>query len=127
MHAGAEGSGQVHTPNHDEVAFGEHRGNRARSRTRPSTPARTSSSARARTSCAGSSCDRGRLIAYSLGNLAGYRNFGIGPVTGTSALLTVRLSPRGLPIGGAVTSLRLDGTGVPTATRRGRRSRRCAA
>jgi len=56
---------------------------------------------------------RGRLIAYSLGNLAGYRNFGIGPVTGTSALLTVRLGPDGTFMSGTLASLRLSGVGIP--------------
>ena len=88
---------------------------RARSRTRRST--------RAPISCVGSGphvlrgieLDRGRLIAYSLGNLAGYRNFGIGPVTGTSALLTVRLGPDGTFMSGGLRSLRLSGAGIPAA------------
>jgi hypothetical protein len=56
---------------------------------------------------------RGRLIAYSLGNLAGWHNFGTQGTTGISALLRVRLAPDGRLLHATVTSLRLDGTGVP--------------
>jgi Bacterial capsule synthesis protein PGA_cap len=115
VHAGAEGSGQVHTPNHDEVAFGESRGN-------PRAFAHAAIDAGADLVVGsgphvlrGIELDRGRLIAYSLGNLAGYRNFGIGPVTGTSALLTVRLGPDGTFMSGGLRSLRLSSAGVPAA------------
>jgi hypothetical protein len=54
-----------------------------------------------------------RLIAYSLGNLSGWHNFGTGGASAYSALLTAELAPSGRLIGGRVTSLRLDGTGVP--------------
>jgi hypothetical protein len=115
VHAGAEGSGQVHTPNHDEIAFGENRGN-------PRAFAHAAIDAGADLVVGsgphvlrGIELDRGRLIAYSLGNLAGYRNFGIGPVTGTSALLTVRLGPDGTFMSGSLRSLRLSGAGIPAA------------
>jgi hypothetical protein len=113
VHAGAEGSGQVHTPDHDEIAFGENRGN-------PRAFARAAVAAGADLVVGsgphvlrGIELDHGRLIAYSLGNLAGYRNFGIGPVTGTSALLQVRLGPDGTFMSGGLSSLRLSGAGIP--------------
>jgi hypothetical protein len=115
MHAGAEGSDKVHTPDHDEVAFGESRGN-------PRAFARTAVEAGADLVVGsgphvlrGMELYRGRLIAYSLGNLAGYRNFGIGPVTGTSGLLQVRLGVDGTFMSGGFTSLRLSGVGIPAA------------
>lgn len=115
VHAGAEGSGQIHTPDHDEFAFGENRGN-------PQAFAHAAVAAGADLVVGsgphvlrGIELDRGRLIAYSLGNLAGYRNFGIGPVTGTSALLTVRLGPDGTFMSGSLRSLRLSGVGIPAA------------
>ena len=37
---------------------------------------------------------RQRLIAYSLGNLAGFHNFGLGGRTALSALLRVRVGPK---------------------------------
>jgi hypothetical protein len=115
VHAGAEGSGQIHTPNRDEIAFGENRGN-------PRAFAHAAIDAGADLVVGsgphvlrGIELDRGRLIAYSLGNLAGYRNFGIGPVTGTSALLSVRLGPDGTFMSGDLRSLRLSGVGIPAA------------
>jgi hypothetical protein len=115
IHAGAEGAGQVHTPNRDEVAFGEHRGN-----ARAFAHAAVSAGADLVLGSGphvlrGIELDRGRLIAYSLGNLAGWHNFGIGPVTGTSALLRVRLGPDGTFMSGGLLSLRLSGIGVPSA------------
>jgi hypothetical protein len=113
MHAGAEGPTQIHTPDHDEIAFGENRGN-------PRAFAHAAIDAGADLVVGsgphvlrGIELRRGRLIAYSLGNLAGYRNFGIGPVTGTSALLTVRLGPDGTFMSGTLASLRLSGVGIP--------------
>jgi hypothetical protein len=115
VHAGAEGSGQIHTPDHDEIAFGENRGN-------PRAFAHAAIDAGADLVVGsgphvlrGIELDRGRLIAYSLGNLAGFHNFGIGPVTGTSALLTVRLGPDGTFMSGSLHSLHLSGAGIPAA------------
>jgi hypothetical protein len=115
VHAGAEGSGQIHTPNHDEIAFGENRGN-------PRAFAHAAIDAGADLVLGsgphvlrGVELDRGRLIAYSLGNLAGFHNFGIGPVTGTSALLTLRLGPDGTFMSGGLRSLQLSGAGIPAA------------
>ncbi len=115
VHAGAEGSGQIHTPNHDEFAFGENRGN-------PRAFAHAAVAAGADLVVGsgphvlrGIELDHGRLVAYSLGNLAGFHNFGIGPVTGTSALLSVRLGPDGTFMSGSLRSLRLSGAGIPAA------------
>jgi hypothetical protein len=113
IHAGAEGAGQVHTPDRDEVAFGEHRGN-ARAFAHAAIDAGADLVVGSGPHVLrGIELDRGRLIAYSLGNLAGWRNFGIGPVTGTSALLRVRLGPDGTFVAGGLISLRLSGIGVP--------------
>lgn len=113
VHAGAEGPSQTRTPNRDEIAFGEHRGN-------PRAFAHAAIDAGADLVVGsgphvlrGIELDRGRLIAYSLGNLAGFHNFGIGPVTGTSALLSVRLGPDGTFMSGRLASLRLSGAGIP--------------
>jgi hypothetical protein len=56
---------------------------------------------------------RRRLIAYSLGNLSGWRNFATGGILSHSALLTAELAPNGRLTGGRVTSLLLDRVGVP--------------
>jgi poly-gamma-glutamate capsule biosynthesis protein CapA/YwtB (metallophosphatase superfamily) len=55
----------------------------------------------------------GRLIAYSLGNFAGYYTLGLGGVTADSAILHVRLRADGTFAGGHVTPIRLVGAGTP--------------
>jgi hypothetical protein len=55
----------------------------------------------------------GRLIAYSLGNFVGYKNFGTGGTLSLSAILSVRLRGDGAFAGGTWTSLRLDGDALP--------------
>jgi hypothetical protein len=114
MHAGAEGAGQAHTPNRDEQAFGELRGN-------PRAFAHAAVDAGADLVLGsgphvlrGIELRHGRLIAYSLGNLAGYRNFALGGRSALSGLLRVRVGPQGSFAAGTFTSLRLTGPGVPS-------------
>jgi poly-gamma-glutamate capsule biosynthesis protein CapA/YwtB (metallophosphatase superfamily) len=56
---------------------------------------------------------RGKLIAYSLGNFAGYYTLGLGGVTADSAILHVTLRSDGSFAGGSVTPIRLAGAGLP--------------
>jgi hypothetical protein len=58
---------------------------------------------------------KGRLIAYSLGNLAGWHNFGTGGRSSLSALITLALAPDGRFFAARIASYRLDGAGVPHA------------
>jgi hypothetical protein len=113
FHGGAEGSGELHVPRGREHAFGEDRGDLRRF-------ARSAIEAGADLVLGsgphvlrGMELYRRRLVAYSLGNLSGWRNFATGGTLSYSALLTVELSPRGRLRGGRVTSLRLDRIGVP--------------
>lgn len=113
MHAGAEGAGHAHTPNRDEEAFGELRGN-------PRAFAHAAVDAGADLVLGsgphvlrGMELRHGRLIAYSLGNLAGYRNFARSGRSALSGLLRVRVGPRGSFAAGSLTSLRLVGPGLP--------------
>jgi hypothetical protein len=53
------------------------------------------------------------LIAYSLGNFAGWDNFGISGDLGLSGLLTVTIDSKGRVRGGRWLSLRLAEPGVP--------------
>jgi hypothetical protein len=53
------------------------------------------------------------LIAYSLGNFAGYKNFGTGGTLSLSAILQVELRGDGTFLSGRWTSLRLDGNALP--------------
>lgn len=56
---------------------------------------------------------RRRLIACSLGNLSGWRNFGTGGTLAYSALLSVEPAAGGRLTSGRVTSLLLDRIGIP--------------
>ena len=55
----------------------------------------------------------GRLIAYSLGNFAGYHNFSLEGVLGESAVLRVTLGADGRFKAGRIVSARLVGAGQP--------------
>ncbi len=114
FHGGAEGSDRTHTPHGHEHAFGEDRGDLrefARVAIRAGADLVLGSGPHV---LRGLELYRGRLIAYSLGNLAGWHNFVTGgPVLSLSALIKVRMGPHGRFREGEITSLRLDGTGVP--------------
>jgi hypothetical protein len=114
LHAGAEGADRVHVPVGHEQAFGEDRGDSRRF-------AHVAIDAGADVVLGsgphvvrGAEVYRERLIAYSLGNLTGWRNFSTAGASGLSALVTVALEPDGRMRGGHVTSLRLDRIGVPS-------------
>ena len=63
---------------------------------------------------------KGRLVAYSLGNFAGWGNFGTSGTLGLSGLLTVRVDRRGEVLGGRWLSLKLAGSGAPAIDPEGR-------
>jgi hypothetical protein len=113
LHAGAEGSDKTHVPYGREHAFGEDRGD-SRAFARGAIDAGADL-----VLGSGPHVLRGvqrykrRLIAYSLGNLAGWRNFNTSGTSGLSALLRVEMAPDGAVTGGRVLSLRLDRVGVP--------------
>jgi hypothetical protein len=113
FHGGAEGADKLHVPYGHEHAFGEDRGDLRRFARRAIDAGADLVLGSGPHVLRGMERYRDRLIAYSLGNLSGWRNFGTGGTLSYSALLTVELSARGRPIGGAVASLRLDGIGVP--------------
>ena len=113
-HLGAEGSDQVHTPIGQELAMGEDRGD-----TRAFTHAAVDAGADVVLASGphvlrGIELHDGKLIAYSLGNFAGWRNFSTAGTLSLSGLLTVRLSPDGYLRGGQFTGLRLSADGVPS-------------
>ena len=114
FHGGAEGADRTHTPRGHEYAFGEDRGDlRAFARTAIRAGADVVLGSGPHV-LRGLELYRHRLVAYSLGNLAGWHNFATGgPVLSLSALLKVDMGPHGRFREGEITSLRLDGTGVP--------------
>ena len=95
MHAGAEGSDADHVTGREETYLGEDRGN-------PEAFAHMAIDAGASLVIAsgphvlrGMQFYQGHLIAYSLGNFAGYHNFSIHGDLTMSAILRVRLSSSG--------------------------------
>jgi hypothetical protein len=113
FHGGAEGADRLHVPYGREFAFGEDRGDLRRFAHRAVDAGADLVLGSGPHVLRGLERYRNRLIAYSLGNLSGWRNFGTGGILSASALLTVELSSRGRPVAGGITSLRLDGIGVP--------------
>lgn len=113
MHAGAEGADKTHTPRGAETAYGEFRGD----------PRRFShamiDAGASLVLGSGPHVIRGieryhdRLIAYSLGNFAGWGNFDTSGVLGLSGILTVTVDGKGDVLGGRWRALRLVGQGVP--------------
>jgi hypothetical protein len=113
MHAGAEGADAAHVANRDETYLGERRGN-------PVAFAHAMIDAGADLVLASGphvlramEWYRERLIAYSLGNLAGSHTLSTAGVLAESALLRVTLDTRGRFIEGSLIPLRLDGFGTP--------------
>jgi hypothetical protein len=118
MHAGAEGSGQTHTPKGTEHAFGEFRGS-----PRAFSHAMIDAGASAVLGSGphvirGIERYKGRLIAYSLGDFAGWGNFGTSGTLGLSGLLTIRIDRQGEVLGGSWLTLRLARPGVPAVDRK---------
>jgi hypothetical protein len=113
MHAGGEGSGQTHTPRGHEVAFGEDRGD-----TRGFAHAAIDAGADLVVGSGphvvrGIERYHGRLIAYSLGNFAGWHNFALGGVLSLTGVLDVTIDKAGRPIEGRIVSLLAAPPGIP--------------
>jgi hypothetical protein len=113
MHAGAEGSYADHVSGREETYVGEDRGN-------PEAFAHQAIDSGASLVIAsgphvlrGMQFYRGHLIAYSLGNFAGYGNFGAGGNLSLSAILHVTLSASGQFEQGRLYPLQLSGQGQP--------------
>lgn len=113
MHAGAEGADKTHVTGASEFAYGENRGN-------PKAFAHMAIDAGASLVLGsgphvlrGMEYYRNRLIAYSLGNFAGFHNFGSSAVTSRSAILRVTLNRRGRPTAGRVFPVTLSASGRP--------------
>jgi Bacterial capsule synthesis protein PGA_cap len=113
MHAGAEGADATHVPEGTETFLGENRGN-----SRLFAHAVIDAGADLVVGSGphvirGMQDYHGRLIAYSLGNFLGYKNFGTGGTLSLSAILRVRLRGDGAFLAGTWVSLRLDSDALP--------------
>ena len=117
VHAGAEGADKIHTPNGPEYAFGEDRGS-----VRSFAHAMVDAGADLVFGSGphvirGIERYRNHLVAYSLGNFAGWHNFGLGGNLSLSGLLTVKIDKTGRIHGGRWRSLYVASPGVPTVDR----------
>jgi len=113
MHAGAEGSGADHVTGREEYYLGEDRGN-------PEAFAHMAIDAGASLVIAsgphvlrGMQFYKGHLIAYSLGNFAGYGNFATGGDLDVSVILHVTLSATGRFESARLSPIEFTGTGRP--------------
>jgi hypothetical protein len=113
MHAGAEGSDADHVTGREETYLGEDRGN-------PEAFAHTAIDAGASLVIGsgphvlrGMQFYQGHLIAYSLGNFAGYHNFSVDGDLTMSAILRVRLSSSGRFEQARLFPVQLTGAGRP--------------
>ena len=113
MHAGAEGSGATHVPHGTETFLGENRGDSRRFAHAVVDAGADLVVGSGPHVIRGMERYHGRLIAYSLGNFVGYKNFGTGGTLSLSAILSVQLRGDGAFVGGTWTSLRLDGDALP--------------
>jgi len=120
MHAGAEGTGASHVADREETYLGERRGN-------PVAFAHAMVDAGADLVLAsgphvlrGLEWYRRRLIAYSLGNLAGTHTLGTVGLESESALLRVRLDRDGRFVDGSLVPLAIAPSGAPALDRAGR-------
>jgi hypothetical protein len=113
IHAGAEGADATHVPHGTETFLGENRGD-----SRAFTHAVIDAGADLVVGSGphvlrGMELYHGHLIAYSLGNFAGYKNFGMGGDLSLSGLLRVTLRPDGGLAKARLVALHLVGFGLP--------------
>jgi hypothetical protein len=113
MHAGAEGSDKTHVRPGTETFLGENRGN-------PMAFSHAVVEAGADVVIGsgphvlrGMEWYKGRLIAYSLGNFAGYKVFALGGPLSLSGILRVTLRGDGTFDGGTLVPTRMVGAGTP--------------
>jgi hypothetical protein len=114
FHGGAEGPTARHVPAAVETAYGEPRGDvRALARAAVDAGADLVVGHGPHVLRA-VEVYRGRLVAYSLGNFVGYKQFGLsGGYGGTSAILEVDLAGNGALVGARIHPMALDSTGRP--------------
>lgn len=113
VHAGAEGARAVHVPHGRETAFGENRGE-----TRRFAHAAVDAGADVVLGSGphvlrGMECYRRRLIAYSLGDFAGYNTLSTAGVLDLTGALRVGLAADGTLAQGRLVPMRLARPGLP--------------
>ena len=113
MHAGAEGSDADHVTGREEYYLGEDRGNAEAFAHLAIDAGASLVIASGPHVLRGMQFYRGHLIAYSLGNFAGYEDFSTSGVLDLSAILHVTLSPAGRFERARLYPVQFRGTGQP--------------
>jgi hypothetical protein len=113
MHAGAEGSDRQHVARGVEVFLGENRGDVVRFSHAVVDAGADLVVGHGPHVLRGIEWYKRRLIAYSLGNFAGYKVFSLGGALSTSGILRVTLRGDGTFETGTLVPTRLAGEGVP--------------
>jgi poly-gamma-glutamate capsule biosynthesis protein CapA/YwtB (metallophosphatase superfamily) len=113
MHAGAEGTSRQHVTRRTELFLGENRGNPARFAHAVVDAGADLVVGHGPHVLRGIEWYRGRLIAYSLGNFAGYKVFSLGGPLSTSGILRVTLRGDGRFETGRLVATHLVGAGLP--------------
>jgi hypothetical protein len=113
IHAGAEGADATHVPHGTEFFLGENRGN-----SRAFAHAVINAGADLVVGSGphvlrGVEIYHGHLIAYSLGNFAGFKNFGLGGNLSLSGIFHVVLRPDGSWVSARLIPAALHGAGLP--------------
>jgi len=113
MHAGAEGTSRQHLTRRNELFLGENRGNPVRFAHAVVDAGADLVVGHGPHVLRGMEWYRGRLIAYSLGNFAGYKVFSLGGPLSTSGILRVTLRGDGRFETGRLVATHLVGAGLP--------------
>ena len=113
IHAGAEGAGAVHVPRGPETFLGEDRGDSRRFAHAVVDAGADAVVGSGPHVIRGVELYHGRPIAYSAGNFAGYRNFGLSGSLALSAIVRLEIDPDGRFDGGRWIAVRLVGPGLP--------------
>ncbi|MEP6893410.1 MAG: CapA family protein [Gaiellaceae bacterium] len=113
MHAGAEGVSQQHVPPATEYFLGENRGNSLAFSHAVIDAGADLVVGSGPHVLRGVEWYRSRLIAYSLGNFAGYKVFGLGGALSVSAILHVTLHGDGSIDAARLVATRMVGAGTP--------------
>jgi poly-gamma-glutamate capsule biosynthesis protein CapA/YwtB (metallophosphatase superfamily) len=113
MHAGAEGTERQHVTRRNELFLGENRGNPVRFAHAVVDAGADLVVGHGPHVLRGIEWYRNRLIAYSLGNFAGYKVFSLGGPLSTSAILRVTLRGDGRFETGRLVPTHLVGAGFP--------------
>jgi poly-gamma-glutamate capsule biosynthesis protein CapA/YwtB (metallophosphatase superfamily) len=113
MHAGAEGPNADHVTGREEYYLGEDRGNAEAFAHMAIDAGASLVIASGPHVLRGMQFYRGHLIAYSLGNFAGYGNFATGGDLDMSVILHVTLAASGRFEGARIYPIRFTGTGRP--------------